>query len=121
MNYQQVIEDSIQQIEKDGIQIIIDNWGIYNNGKKWICLEKQCCPLGAVLLSKQIIYPRSYFIDYLQSVSLSPEFAICKFFGVDSGWLKSFIHGMFNQQIGGCSNLDARNLGFQFYQKYKGK
>lgn len=118
-----IIDLSCDYVQKLGIQIVTSAWGVVNNEDKWICPNKKCCPLGAVLLKSNFLHPKEDFI-YVEKlidqrdVYYNPYYHIMKGFQIDYDWVQSFIYGSINSNIGYYSNVNAFNLGNKYYKKF---
>ena len=118
MDIESTISDSVEDAQRSGIIIVTNKWGIRNIENKWVCLNNECCPLGAVLLKHNLTFPESHFLSHLQNVRFNPAYSITQLFDVDLEWIHSFFHGLFNAKVCWYGNDVARQLGLQYYQKF---
>jgi|SRR5579885_1511615 len=122
MDIESTIADSVEDAQRSGIIIVTDKWGIRNIEDKWVCLNNECCPLGAVLLKHNLTFPESHFLynppTDLRNVRFNPAYSISKLFDVDPEWVQSFFHGLINAKICWYNNESARQLGLQYYEKF---
>lgn len=118
MDIESTIADAVEDAQRSGIIIVTHKWGIRNIENKWVCLNNECCPLGAVLLKHNLTFPESHFLVHLQNVRFNPAYSITQLFDVDLEWIHSFFHGLFNSKICWYGNDQARQLGLEYYQKF---
>lgn len=118
-----MIEEAVEEAQRQGLSIVTDKWGIKLVDDKWTCKSNYCCPLGAVLLKHQLVFPEEHFLYFptgvdTRKVRHSAIYAILNFLHVNEEWYNSFIAGISNSKISYYSDTTAYELGAKYYKKF---
>jgi len=110
-DFKERVVDAVREAKSKGYMLLAGRWGVMWHGGQWISPDKQCCPLGALLLKEQPEYLNEHGLSIPAKEYFEALFGVPEVF--------SFISGVDGHRLFNARDLNMYKLGQEMRELMK--